>query len=422
MILSMQAPSGPGAVNFGKQKVLPVPASGTISFELVIPGHQGIQIQLTDVLYVPEAGPGLNILSVSTLHKHGHGVNLDHALGVVRWSHNGVNVKQTCDWQDHVPDVQVNTVSCRAAVSSVSACSLCCHISAPPSVLSVPHHHCRFWHAGNNALAALAKLHAFPKSVVKQYKQHSCSDCKLAYADRDGYPHVDGLAKLPGDVLHVDLLHFPEHTFDGKKYALMIIDDFTRLVEIALLSKKSEAAVHLVAVMTRYKTLQNRSVKYLRSDMGGDFHSTVLKIEKQHLGVTDQHVPARCHESNGFIERVNRTVAEGVRAVLKASHMPLGLWGEALQYVKHTYNLTPHTALIARGCDVPIPHVLFHNEYAERLVRLHAQLLPFGMACFVHRVEEHPKKLADRSEAGYIVGYGPRRVCIGSSLLTVHRA
>jgi hypothetical protein len=325
----------------------------------------------------------------------------------VRWLCNGTDVKQYCDWQEHVPYVQVTALTCAVPATSINACSLCCNISAPPAQLSVQHNHSRFGHAGNNALAALAKLNAFPKSVVSQYKKNPCSDCKLANATRDGYPHVDGLAKLPGDVLHVDLLHFPEHTFDGKKYALMIIDEFTRLVEIALLSKKSEAAVNLVAVMTRFKALQNRSVKYLRSDLGGEFHSTVLKIEKQHLGVTDQYVPARCHESNGFIERVNRTFAEGVRAALKASHMPLGLWGEVLQYVKHTYNLTPHSALLARGCAIPIPHVLFHNESSERLTRLHAQLVPFGISCFVHKVDDHPKKLADRSEAGYIVGYGP---------------
>jgi hypothetical protein len=177
--------------------------------------------------------------------------------------------------------------------------------------------------------------------------------------------------------------------------------------------------------MTRYKTQQNQSVEYIRSDTGGEFHSTVLKIEKHYPGVTDQYVPARCHEPNGFIERVNRTFAEGVRAVLKASHMPLGLWGEAMQHLKHAHNLTPHTALIARRCDVPIPHVLFHNKSAERLVHLHAQLLPFGMSCFVQRVREHPKKLADRSEAGYIVGYGPSsrmyRVLIVNSASSIMR-
>jgi hypothetical protein len=271
----------------------------------------------------------------------------------------------------------------------------------------VAHAHARFCHAGNSALSALANLEVFPKALVKQYRERPCSDCKLANATRDSYSHVDGLAKQAGDVLHVDLLHFPEHTFDGKKYALMTIDEFSRLGEVALLAKKSEAASHLVRIMRRYQTLLNRPVKYLRSDLGGEFHSTVLKVEKEQLGITDQHVPARCHESNGLIERMNRTFAEGVRAVLKASHLPLGFWGEALLYVQHTYNLTPHHALIKRGCATPIPHSVFHTESPSRLARLHQQLVPFGISCFVHTVDDHPKKLADRASAGYILGYGP---------------
>jgi hypothetical protein len=159
----------------------------------------------------------------------------------------------------------------------------------------------------------------------------------------------------------------PEHTFDGTKYALMCIYEHTRYVDVALLSKKSEAAANLVALMQRNATLLNRAIKYLRSDLEGEFHSTVLKDENKQLGVTDQHVPARCHESNGLIDRTNRTFGEGLRAVLKTSKMPKGFWGEVLLYVKHTYNLTPDDALIARGCDYPIPHAQSHTESPDRL-------------------------------------------------------
>jgi hypothetical protein len=102
--------------------------------------------------------------------------------------------------------------------------------------------------------------------------------------------------------------------------------------------------------------------------------------------------------------------------------MPLGLWGEALQYVKHTYNLTPYTAFIARRCDVPIPHVLFHNESAERLARLHAQLLPFGMSYFVHKVENTQRSfLIDLRQVTLLV-MARHRACIGFSLLMVYQS
>ena len=123
--------------------------------------------------------------------------------------------------------------------------------------------------------------------------------------------------------------------------------------------------------MTRYRTLQDRSVKYLRTDLGGEVHSTVLKFEKEILGVSDQHIPARCYESHDLVERVNRTLATMVRAVLKASHFSLSFWREALLYIVQTYNLLPHRALIERGCATSIPTPSF---CLKPLIALHGYI------------------------------------------------
>ena len=56
---------------------------------------------------------------------------------------------------------------------------------------------------------------------------------------------------------------------------------------------------------------------------------------------------------------------------------------------------------------MPIPHSMFLSETPDRLARLHQQLVPFGISCFIHTVDEHPKKLADRAYLGFILGYGP---------------
>ena len=400
--VTLNTPAAPRAVNFGHQKLLPVAGIGDIVFNITVPPHSPVTIRLRDALYVPDAGPGLCILSVNALHQHGHGVSFDTPPGCVTWNCSPATVTQRCTWSDNVPYVHATPYACKAQ-SDAS----CFQISAPPTDLVAAHEHTRFCHSGAAALAELTKLGVFSRDVLNQFQQNPCSDCKLANATKDSYSTVDGLAKAPGDVLHADLLHFPELTLDGNKYALVCVDEFSRLVEVALLGKKSEAASHLIRIMRRFQTLLNHPVKYLRSDLGGEFHSTVLKVAKEHLGVTDQHVPARCHASNGMIERANRTLQEGVRAVLKTSHLPPGLWGEALLYVLHTYNLTPHRALVERGCDIPIPHVVFYGESQARLQRLHKQLLPFGIACYVHTMDEHPKKLADRAREGFIVGYGP---------------
>jgi hypothetical protein len=106
LFVDMRSPDGPSAVNFGKQKVLPVAAVGTIAFLLSRPRRRPIPISLKNVLYVPDAGPGLYIISVHGLHLHGHGANFDHPPGYVRWTTDDGHVSQTCTWIDNVPFVQ----------------------------------------------------------------------------------------------------------------------------------------------------------------------------------------------------------------------------------------------------------------------------------------------------------------------------
>jgi hypothetical protein len=236
LFVDTRSPDGSSAVSFGEQKVLAVTAVGTVAFLLSMPRRRPNPISLKNVPFVPDAGPSSYIISVHGLHLHVHGAYFDHPPGYVRWTTDNGHVSQTCTWIDNVPFVHSSPMPCSSRLTVANASSLCCHISAPPSNVAVQHAHARFGHAGQSALATLARLNVFPLSLVKQYKQQPSSDCKLANAARDSYSLVDGLAKLPGDVLHVSLLHFPEHTSDDKKYALMCINEHTRYVDVALLS------------------------------------------------------------------------------------------------------------------------------------------------------------------------------------------
>jgi transposase InsO family protein len=209
--------------------------------------------------------------------------------------------------------------------------------------------------------------------------------------------------------LHADLLHFPACTPDGKRYLLVVVDEYTRYCFVALLALKSEAASHLLRIMKRAYVLHTVRVKNLRTDFGGEFKNTVMRIAKEKLGIADEHVPANCHESNGSVERLNLTLASTVRAVLTKAHLPITLWGEAALYAVHIYNLTPHSALLARNMSSAVPHKLYVQDSDERMERLYRQLVPFGVCCNIVQTGPKPqevKKLDPRSVPGIIVGMG----------------
>lgn len=166
----------------------------------------------------------------------GHGANFDVPKPYVRWFHPQGDIFQVCIWTQNIPYVPIQSED----VSTHSPHHIN-NISAAPAELEAQHAHARFAHVGNSKLDALAKMSIIPAAAAKKYREHPCSDCKLANATRDSYPHVDSQAQLPGEVLHADLLRCPETTLDGKKYALMSICEHTRYVETSLLTKKSDA-------------------------------------------------------------------------------------------------------------------------------------------------------------------------------------
>jgi hypothetical protein len=91
-----------------------------------------------------------------------------------------------------------------------------------------------------------------------------------------------------------------------------------------------------------------RRVKNLRTDGGGKYHNTVMKVAKDRLGVEEQYIPPNCHQSNGLVERLNYTLTCTIRTVRKQANLPPQLWGEAALYAAHVYNLTPHSKLMKR--------------------------------------------------------------------------
>lgn len=235
-------------------------------------------------------------------------------------------------------------------------------------------------------------------------KNLDCDSCLTANAQKEAYPTVDHQATHPNHVFHADIMYMPEPTLDGKNYVLVVVDEFSRYVFFSLLSTRSQAGTALMNILRRAETLQDIRVKYLRTDLGGEFHSQLMQSAKTELGITDQHVPAECHASNGIVERVNKTLQRMVRAILHASYFPNSFWGEFFQAAVHVYNLLPHNSLNNRA--YPTPAQLYLHETEDRLNRLYAQLVPLGIKCSVVDIK-HKQKLDQRAYPGFVIGYGP---------------
>lgn len=77
--------------------------------------------------------------------------------------------------------------------------------------------------------------------------------------------------------MHVDLCGpiVPE-TIGGNKYFMLLVDDCTRYMPLAILKIKDEACYAFVKFKTSKKNFGYK-IKMVRSDMGGEFLATVFR-------------------------------------------------------------------------------------------------------------------------------------------------
>ncbi len=359
------------------------------------------QVYMKGAYYVPQQP--LNIISTRAIMSLGGAAVFDarDSPQYVRWSTVDGDIYQAMMWQRELPFIQ-----CSVHVVSVNAMR-----RAIPRHLVHDVTHAAFGHMSPGKLQRLAAEGYIDASKARHDDTHACAACTEANASLESYHSVHDLAATHvNHTLHTDLLHFPVPTVDGKQYLMLVIDEFSRYVFPALLVKKSEAGAHLLRIMKRAYVLHTVRVKNLRSDNGGEFRNTVMNIAQNELGIAHEYVPPNCHQSNGLIERLNRTIASVMRAVLTQAHIPPALWGEAALYAVHIYNLTPHSALLDRKESSAVPHSLYMKDSPERMTRLYHQLVPFGILCNIVQTGDKPKqvkKLDSRSVPGIIVGMGP---------------
>jgi hypothetical protein len=181
--------------------------------------------------------------------------------------------------------------------------------------------HARFGHIGSAKLQHLQTLGHLGENDQLSTPSFACEVCTRANARLDSYPaRQDYRATHPNHTFHTDLLVLPKE--GPYRHLILVVDEFTRYIFSTPLATKDKAAEALLFIMKRAQILHLDRIKYIHNDQSGEFSSTVLRIAKEELGIVTAFVPARCHESNGLVERANRTIQEKVRALLIAACLP----------------------------------------------------------------------------------------------------
>nr|GEZ88220.1 hypothetical protein [Tanacetum cinerariifolium] len=162
--------------------------------------------------------------------------------------------------------------------------------------------HRRLSHLNFDTINLLSKndiVLGLPK--LKFIKDHLCSSFELGKAKRKSFhTKITPSSKRRLQLLHMDLCGpMRVASIHGKRYVLIIVDDYSIYTWTHFLRSKDETPETLHAYFAAEGILHQMSV-------------------------------ARTPEQNGVVERWNRTLVEAARTMLSAAKVPLFFWAEAI--------------------------------------------------------------------------------------------
>ena len=112
----------------------------------------------------------------------------------------------------------------------------------------------------------------------------------------------------------MDLFGPPTHaSLAGKKYCLVIVDDYSRYTWVYFLKPKSDTQRVFIDYANEVQRHHNKTIIAIRSDNGTEFKNYTLNDFLSDEGIKHQYSAAYTPQQNGVAERKNRTLIDAAR-------------------------------------------------------------------------------------------------------------
>ncbi|SCZ92992.1 BZ3500_MvSof-1268-A1-R1_C076g00401 [Microbotryum saponariae] len=173
----------------------------------------------------------------------------------------------------------------------------------------------------------------------EEVEKFVCNACLSAKGHRLPFPDSDSHSSERLGLVHSDVLSFPERSLTGKRYLVTFLDDYSRKLWAYAIGHKSEVFGIFKTWLAEVELETGATLKVLRTDNGGEYCSRAFTEFCKTRGTRRQYSIPRTPQQNGRAERVNRSIVEGVLALLVDAHLPKTFWEEAAAYFVYCKNL-----------------------------------------------------------------------------------
>ncbi|GKD01078.1 retrovirus-related pol polyprotein from transposon TNT 1-94 [Tanacetum coccineum] len=250
-----------------------------------------------------------------------------------------------------------------------------------------------------NQLAKQGLVRGLPK--LKFEKDHLCSACSLGKSKKQSHkPKSEDTNKEKLYLLHMDLCGLMRvKSINGKKYILVIVDDYSWFTWVKFLRSKDKALEFIIKFLNMIQVRLNATVGNFRTDNGTKFVNQTLRSYYKDVGISHETSATRTPQQNNIFERRNRALVEAARTMLIYAKAPLFMWAEAVATACYTQNCS-----LIRLRHVKTPYELLHDRKPD-ISYLHV----FGAVCYPTNDNEDLGKLKAKANVGIFIGYAPAK-------------
>nr|GEV05153.1 hypothetical protein [Tanacetum cinerariifolium] len=218
-----------------------------------------------------------------------------------------------------------------------------------------------------NDLARNDLISGLPK--FKYHKEHLFPSCEQGKSKRASHPPKPVLnSRQRLHLLHMDLCGpMRIASINGKRYVLVIVDDYSRYMWVHFLRSKDEAPEVIITFLKRITVLLQSPVIIIRTDNGTEFKNQVLKEYFDTVGISHQMSSVRTSQQNGVA-------------------ISTACFTQNRSIIHHRFNKTPYELINGKKPDILFLHV-------------------FGALCYPKNDREDIGKLGAKGDIGFFIRY-----------------
>ncbi|GJR49202.1 retrovirus-related pol polyprotein from transposon TNT 1-94 [Tanacetum coccineum] len=248
-------------------------------------------------------------------------------------------------------------------------------------------------HANMLLIQSLASKELVRNLPKLKFDQHFCDAYKMgkqAHASHKAKNVVSTTRCL--ELLHMDLFGpSAVRSYGGNHYTLVIVDDYSRYTWTRFLKDKTEAFDQFEIFSRKIQNQLGCSIVSIRTDHGREFDNEVQFGEFCNAnGITHNFSAPRTPQSNGVVERKNRTLQEMSRTMLNEQSLPQKFWCNAVDTSTYILNRILIRAILGKT-----PYELLRGRKPTL-----DYFRVFGSKCFILNTKDYLTKFDPKSYEG----------------------